>query len=457
MIRDRILPMRRNNKSHDKGNALHIVIVGGGFGGLYAAKELGKDKNIRITLIDKRNFHLFQPLLYQVATGGLSPGDIASPLRSILRKYKNVSVIRGKVVDITPAQKKVILEDGDEISYDKVIIATGARYNYFGNTHWLAIAPGIKTMEDSLGIRHRIFHAYESAERENDDTTRKEWMRFIIVGGGPTGVELAGALGELANHTLVEDFRNIDTRNTEIMLVEGMDRILPTYPESLSKKAEKSLKDLGVTIKTNTFLTDMQENQVTFKCNGSTTVLRARTILWAAGVKASMIGKVLKQRLNVETDKSGRVHVNPDLTVDDRKDIFVIGDLAYFAHGNGQPLPGLAPVAMQQGKYVADLIKKRMMGEESEDFRYVEKGSLAVIGRNKAVAHFGKFKFSGFFAWLVWILVHIRYLIEFDNKMMVFFQWAWNYITMKRGARLITGDDPFPYMDEDYYTQVKNE
>lgn len=436
---------------------LHVVIVGGGFGGLYAAKELGKSRNVRITLIDKRNFHLFQPLLYQVATGGLSPGDIASPLRSILKKYKNISVIRGKVVDILPAEKQVVLEEGDKIPYDKVIIATGARYNYFGNTQWLAIAPGIKTMEDSLGIRHRIFHAYESAEREKDEETRKEWLRFVIVGGGPTGVELAGALGELANHTLVEDFRNIDPRNTEILLVEGMDRILPTYPESLSKKAEKSLRDLGVSILTNTFLTDMKENQVTFKRNNSLTKLKARTILWAAGVKASMIGKVLQKRLDVATDKSGRVHVNPDLTVDDRKDIFVIGDLAYFAHNTDRPLPGLAPVAMQQGKYVADLIKKRIRGEDTGDFEYTEKGSLAVIGRNKAVAHFGKLKFSGFLAWLIWIFVHIRYLIEFDNKMMVFFQWAWSYLTMKRGARLITGDDPFPYMDEDYYAQVKNE
>lgn len=448
--------MKENTKS-EEGHELHVVIVGGGFGGLYAAKKLAKNKKIRITLIDKRNFHLFQPLLYQVATGGLSPGDIASPLRSILRKYKNVTVLRGKVVDILPDYNKVVLEDGDEVQYDKVIIATGARYNYFGNTQWLAIAPGIKTMEDSLGIRHRIFHAYESAEREDDEELRKEWLRFVIVGGGPTGVELAGALGELANHTLVEDFRNINTEETEILLVEGMDRILPTYPESLSRKAEKSLRDLGVSILTNTFLTDMEENQVTFKRDNSVTKVKARTILWAAGVKASMIGKVLENRLNVQTDKAGRVHVNPDLTIDESSDIFVIGDLAYFAHDGGQPLPGLAPVAMQQGNYVAELIKKRLKGEEYGDFHYKEKGSLAVIGRNKAVAYFGKFKFSGFIAWLIWILVHIRYLIEFDNKMMVFFQWAWNYLTMKRGARLITGDDPFPYMDEDYYAQVKNE
>lgn len=443
--------------NNTEGYKLHVVIVGGGFGGLYAAKELGKNKKIRITLIDKRNFHLFQPLLYQVATGGLSPGDIASPLRSILRKYKNITVVRGKVVDIIPSDKKVILEDDDEIPYDKVIFATGARYNYYGNTHWLAIAPGIKTMEDSLGIRHRIFHAYESAEREKDENLRKEWLRFVIVGGGPTGVELAGALGELANHTLVDDFRNINTEETEILLVEGMDRILPTYPETLSKKAEKSLRDLGVSILTNTFLTDMKENEVTFKRNNAISKVRARTILWAAGVKASMIGKVLQNRLKVNTDKAGRVHVNPDLTVDDRNDIFVIGDLAYFDHGDEGPLPGLAPVAMQQGKYVAELINKRLQGEEYRNFEYTEKGSLAVIGRNKAVAYFGRFRFSGFIAWLIWILVHIRYLIEFDNKMLVFFQWAWNYLTMKRGARLITGDDPFPYMDEDYYAQVKNE
>jgi len=436
---------------------LHVVIVGGGFGGLYAAKKLGKNKNVRITLIDKRNFHLFQPLLYQVATGGLSPGDIASPLRSILRKYKNISVIRAKVIDILPNKKQVVLEGGENISYDKVIIATGARYNYFGNTQWLAIAPGIKTMEDSLGIRHRIFHAYESAEREKNETSRKEWLRFVIVGGGPTGVELAGALGELANHTLVEDFRNIHTEHTEILLVEGMDRILPAYPESLSRKAEKSLRELGVTILTDTFVTDMKDNEVTFKRDNMVSKIQVRTILWAAGVKASMIGKVLEKRLNVKTDKAGRVYVNPDMTLDDRQDIFVIGDLAYFARNGDEPLPGLAPVAMQQGKYVADLINKRLQGKETNSFHYTEKGSLAVIGRNKAVAYFGKFRFSGFLAWLIWVLVHIRYLIEFDNKMMVLFQWAWNYITMRRGARLITGDDPFPYMDEDYYSQVKNE
>lgn len=436
---------------------IHVVIVGGGFGGLYAAKRLGKNKKIRITLIDKRNFHLFQPLLYQVATGGLSPGDIASPLRAILNSYKNISVIRGKVIDILPDDKEVVLKDGDRISFDRLIIATGARYNYFGNTQWLAIAPGIKTMEDSLGIRHKIFDSYEKAESEKDPEMRKEWLRFVIVGGGPTGVELAGAIGELANHTLVDDFRNIDTRDTEILLVEGMDRILPTYPEKLSVKAEYSLKKLGVTVLTNTFLTDIDNHEVTLKQNGNETKMRASTILWAAGVRASMIGRVLEQRLNVRTDKSGRVYVNSDMTVNDRKDIFVIGDLSCYTHETGSPLPGLAPVAMQQGKYVADLINSSLSGETVKPFRYREKGNLAVIGRNKAVAHFGRFKVSGFIAWLIWVFVHIRYLIEYDDKFKVMFQWAWTYFTMKRGARLITGDDPFPYMDKDYYSQVKNE
>ena len=434
----------------------HIVIVGGGFGGLYTAKALGNEKNIRITLIDKRNFHLFQPLLYQVATGGLSPGDIASPLRAILRKNKNTKVIRDKVVDIYPNDKLVLTKTNKEIRYDTLIIATGVRYNYFGNKQWLAIAPPVKTMEDALGIRHRIFHAFEQAELEDNSESRTEWMRFIIVGAGPTGVELAGALGELAHFTLKEDFRNFDTKNTEVILIEAAERILPSYPDKLSKKAHKALIDLGVDIKTSTFVTNLKEDLVELKNGNDVRNVKAKTILWAAGVKATRIGEVLKERLNVETDKSGRVCVNPDLTVNDKKDIFVIGDLAYLNDDSGNPLPGVAPVAMQQGKYVADILKNRLSGENYGKFVYKDKGSLAVIGRNKAVADLGFLRFDGFFAWLVWAFIHIRYLIEYDNKLLVMFQWAWNYFTMKRGARLITGDEPFPYMDDDYYAQTED-
>lgn len=434
---------------------LHTVIIGGGFGGLYAAKELAKSPNIRITLIDKRNFHLFQPLLYQVATGSLSPGDIASPLRAVLNKYKNVSVLRAKVIGIDPDKKEVELKDIENIKFDNLIIATGVRYNYFSNEKWLEKAPPLKTMEDALGIRHRVFHAFEEAEREPDKEIRKQWLRFIIVGGGPTGVELAGALGELARHTLKEDFRNFDPREADIILVEAVDRILPPFSERSSKKARSELEKLGVRIKTNTMVTDLKNDEVILKENGDTYSMQAKTILWAAGVKASKMGDVLAEKFHVKTDRVGRVYVNPDLTINDRKDIFVIGDLALYEDKDGNTLPGVAPVAMQQGKYVAKLIKARLKGNDMDSFEYFDKGSLAVIGRNKAIAEFGKFGFGGIAAWFIWAFIHIRYLIEFDSKILVMFQWAWNYLTMKRGARLITGDAPFPYLDENYYSETK--
>jgi len=437
-------------------NKHKVVIVGGGFGGLYAAKELGKNNNYKITLIDKRNFHLFQPLLYQVATGGLSPGDIASPLRAILKNRKNTSVIRGKVTDIIPDKNEVILKDGEILNYDTLIIATGVIYNYYGNDLWMGVSPPLKTMEDSLGIRHRIFQAFEEAERQTDLVKQSEWMRFIIIGAGPTGVELAGALSELAHFTLKNNFRNFDPKYTEIILIEATDRVLPTYPEKLSKSAEKSLLKLGVTIKKNSFVTEIKDNRVLIEKNGKIENINAKTILWAAGVKATKIGDVLKNRFNVNCDKVGRVYVNEDLTINDRKDVFVIGDLALFTHQDGKPLPGVAPVAMQQGKYVAKILNNRIKNINTLPFKYKNKGSLAVIGRNKAVADLGYLKFSGFFAWLVWAFIHIRYLIEYDNKVLVMIQWGWYYLTMKRGARLITGDAPFPYVDKDYYDQTKD-
>ncbi len=418
----------------------HVVILGGGFGGLYAAKRLSK-LGVRVTLVDKRNFHLFQPLLYQVAAGWLSPGEIASPLRMVLNRYKNTYVYQAVVTDILPEEKTVVLKDG-KLTYDTLIVATGSYHHYFGHDEWEKDAPGLKTVEDALEMRRKILLSFEAAEREPDLNIQREWMTFLIVGAGPTGVELAGTIGELARTTLKNDFRNIDTRQTCIVLVEGQDHVLPTYPEELSKKAEESLGSLGVTIRLNTLVTKIDGNTVHVLRNGVPEAIQSRTILWTAGVKASFLGKVLEERAGAGLDGGGRVIVAPDLSIPGRPDIFVIGDLANFSHQGGAPLPGVAPVAMQEGSYVAGLIADRLAGKETKDFRYFNKGNLAVIGRNVAVADIGKLKLSGFPAWLIWALVHISYLIEFDNKVMVLFQWAWNYFTRRRGVRLITGDMP---------------
>jgi NADH:quinone reductase (non-electrogenic) len=424
----------------------HVVIIGGGFGGLYAAKALGKT-DTRVTLVDKRNFHLFQPLLYQIAVGGLSPGDIASPLRAVLSKYKNIEVIKAEVIDLDPEQRRITFIDG-ELNYDSLIVATGSTYNYFGHDEWAEIAPGIKTIENTLDIRHRIFLAFEAAEREDDKAQRKSWIRFVIVGAGPTGVELAGAIGELAHSTLRNDFRHIDTSESEIILLEGTDRILPTYPEELSIKAQESLERLGITVKKNAMVSGIKKSLVTFSKDGEEETIHAKTILWAAGVKASPLGKIIAERTGAKLDSAGRVLVEPDLSIPGFHNIFVIGDLANFSHQDGIPLPGVAPVAMQEGFYVAKLLGGRPRGENILPFRYNNKGSLAVIGRNAAVADLGRFRLSGFVAWLIWIFIHIQYLIEFDNKVLVLIQWAWNYFTRKRGARLITGEDTKLFSDD---------
>jgi NADH:ubiquinone reductase (H+-translocating) len=418
----------------------HVVIIGGGFGGLHAAQSLGTAPNVRVTLIDKRNFHLFQPLLYQVATGGLSPADISSPLRSILNKHQNVKVLMGDVRDVDPHQQKIFLNKG-EITYDTLIVATGVSHHYFGNEQWAPTAPGLKTVEDALEMRRRIFMAFEAAEKETDVEKRRGWLTFVIVGGGPTGVELAGAIAELAYSTLKKDFRNIDTAEAKIVLVEGMDRVLPPYHPELSANAEASLVKLGVKVQTKALVTNIADNVVTIKQGDNIEHLEARTILWAAGVKASAMGKVLAEHTGVELDRVGRVMVESDLSIKGYPQIFVLGDLANFTKPDGKPLAGVAPVATQEGKYVANLIAKRLVGESLPAFEYNDAGSLSVIGRNSAVADFGKVKISGFFAWLIWIFVHIYYLIEFDNKLVVFIQWTWSYFTRKRGARLITGDE----------------
>lgn len=422
---------------HDPHGKHRVVIIGGGFGGLYAAKSLRRS-DVDLTVVDRRNFHLFQPLLYQVATGGLSPGEISSPLRAVLRRQKNARVLLAEVTDVDLENRRVILVDG-EVPYDSLIVATGATHDYFGNPQWEVDAPGLKTVEDALEIRKRIYVAFEAAEREPDPEKKAAWLTFVVVGGGPTGVELAGAIGEIAHYTLKHDFRTIDPGLARIILVEGMDRVLGTYDRSLSEKAKRSLERLGVEVRLNAFVTNVVSDGVTVTRDHTGTFVPARTILWGAGVKASPLGRILAEETGAETDKAGRVKVAPDLTIPGHDNIFVIGDLASFGHQGDQPLPGVAPVAMSMGRYVANRIDDRLRGKKSKPFRYFEKGSLATIGRSAAIAQFGRIKISGWFAWVTWLFVHLMYLVEFDNRLLVLMQWAWNYITRNRGARLITG------------------
>jgi NADH:ubiquinone reductase (H+-translocating) len=421
-----------------KNNPPHkVVIVGGGFGGLYAAKALSQP-NVDVTLIDKRNFHLFQPLLYQVATGTLSPADISSPLRVVLSKSKNTKVLLGEVNDINPESQQVMV-GGEGISYDTLIIATGAKHSYFGKDDWETFAPGLKTVEDAIEMRRRIFMAFEAAEKETDPEKRRAWLTFVIVGGGPTGVELAGAIAEIAYQTVKEDFRNIDTSEARILLLEGMDRVLPPFAPELSQKAEASLQRLGVTVRTKTLVTNIANDIVTLKVGDEVEEIATKTVLWGAGVQASPLGKLLSDKTGVQCDRAGRVIVEEDLSIKGHSNIFVIGDLAHYAHQTGKPLPGVAPVAMKQGQFVAKLIQAKLADKPLPQFNYIDKGSLAVIGRNAAVVDFGFIKLTGFFAWLIWVFIHVYFLIEFDNKLIVMIQWGWNYITRNRGARLITG------------------
>lgn len=415
-----------------------VVIVGGGFGGLYAAKAFRRAP-VDVTLIDKRNFHLFQPLLYQVATGSLSPADISSPLRSILSRHRNTHVLLEEVTDIDP-ERQVVIMPGMEQPYDTLIIATGVSHFYFGNDQWKSIAPGLKTVEDALEIRRKIFMAFEAAEKETDPEKRRAWLNFVVVGGGPTGVELAGAISELAHKTLKNDFRKIDTSEAQIILLEGVDRVLPPYPQELSAKAMASLQKLGVTVRTKTLVTQIDGDTVTAKEGDRIEQIPAKTVLWAAGVKASGMGEVLEKRTGATLDRAGRVMVEPDLSVSNYPNIFVIGDLAHFAHQEGKVLPGVAPVAMQQGQYVAKLVWQRLHQLTLPPFSYSDFGSMAVIGQNEAVVNLGFVKFTGILAWLFWMFAHIYYLIEFDNKLVVMIQWGWSYFTRKRGARLITGE-----------------
>ena len=408
----------------------HVVIVGAGFGGLYAARAF-KDADVRVTVIDRRNYHLFQPLLYQVATAGLSPGDIAYPIRGVLNKQKNARVFLAEVTAIDVEAGKVVLQDG-EISYDYLILAAGACHSYFGHPEWEAYAPGLKGVEDALEIRRRILLAFEKAERETDEARRLALLTFVIVGGGPTGVELAGAIGEIACKVLVGDFRTINPQEARIILIEAGPRVLPSFPEDLSTKAEVSLRRLCVDVRKNSPVTAIRPGLV----ETGDEHIPAATVLWAAGVAASPLAR----SLGVPLDRAGRVLVETDLSIPGHPEVFVIGDLAAFVHQAGHALPGLAPVAIQQGRHAAQNILRRCRGLSSTPFQYVDKGTLATIGRAAAVADFGAVKLSGFLAWIAWIFIHIFFLIGFRNRFIVLFEWAWAYVTLQRSARLITGE-----------------
>jgi NADH dehydrogenase len=417
-----------------------VVIVGGGFGGLYAARSL-RHARVEAILLDRRNFHLFQPLLYQVATGELSPANIAAPLRAIVKRQRNTHVLLAEVVGFDLDRRLVLTADGASVPYDSLIVAAGARHHYFGHPEWEQFAPGLKSIEDATTMRRHILLAFEKAERTTDPQERQALLTFVVVGGGPTGVELAGAVAEMAHHTLRRDFRSIDTRSARILLLEAGERILSTYAPVLSARAVRSLERLGVTVRTGTAVTAIGPDAVTVRAGVKVEEVRTTTVLWGAGVDASPLAGKLAEASGAPQDRAGRIVVGPDLSLPGRPEVFVIGDMANFSHQTGQPLPGVAPVAMQQGRYVAELIQRRLAGKPVRPFHYHDKGSLATIGRAAAVAQIGWLRLSGLLAWLTWLFVHILYLIAFENRMLVLFQWAWNYFTRNRSARLITGED----------------
>lgn len=407
----------------------HVVILGGGFGGLYAARALLRAP-VRVTLIDRRNHHLFQPLLYQVATAALSPSDIAAPIRRILRRQRNATVMLAEVVAIDRRSRQVILADA-AIGYDYLILATGATHFYFGHDDWSRHAPGLKTVEDALEIRRRVLLAYEAAERETDPERQREWLTFVVVGGGPTGVELAGALAEIARHVLTRDFRRIDPRSSRILLVEAGPRILPSFAPELAARATRKLAELGVEVLTGDAVTGVDAQGVSVGARR----IAAHTMLWAAGVAASPVAR----SLCVPLDRAGRVLVQPDLTVPGSSEVFVIGDLAVLQQ-DGRPVPGVAPAAIQEARHAAANIVRALRGEPYAPFRYKDRGALATIGRAAAVVEYGSVKVNGLFAWIVWLVVHIFWLIGFRNRFLVLSQWAWTYLRYERGARLITGE-----------------
>jgi NADH dehydrogenase len=416
-----------------------VLILGGGFGGLKAAQRL-KRAPVEVTLIDRRNFHLFQPLMYQVATGSLSPGEIAAPLRGVLSHQKNAQVLLGEAVDIDPDAKRVTLRDGANFEYDSLIVATGSKTSYYGKDAWREWAPSLKTVEEATAIRHKILYAFEWAERAKTEAEARAWLTFVIVGAGATGLELAGALAEIARETLKHDFRRINPTEAQIILIEGGPRVLASYPEKLSAKAEKLVTKLGVEVRKGVMVTDIDHDGVTLKQGDQTSKLAAKTVLWGGGVITTEFGKKLGEKTKAPTDKQGRIRVNPDLTVPGYSNIFVVGDLATVEGKNGKTLPGVAQVAMQGGAYVAKVIRGRLKGErEFKPFHYFDKGDMAVIGRNRAVANIFGFQVWGLPAWLVWLFIHLMYIVEFQSRVIVFIQWGFEYLTFNRGALLITG------------------
>jgi len=433
-----------------------VVILGGGFGGLNAAQKM-KRARVDVTLIDRRNFHLFQPLMYQVATGSLSPGEIAAPLRGVLSRQKNTQVLLGEAADIDPDAKRVILRDGAAFPYDSLIVATGSKTSYYGNDEWREWAPSLKSVEEATAIRHKILYAFECAERAETEEEARAWLTFVIVGAGATGMELAGALAEIANETLKNDFRRINPQEARILLMEGGPRVLPAFPEDLSTKGEKLVSKLGVEVKKNVMVTCIDADGVTYKFGDELKSLAAKTVLWAGGVIATEFGKKLAERTRAETDRIGRIKVNPDLTVPGFPDIFIVGDLMLSLGEDGKPLPGVAQVAIQGGAYAAKVIRGRLEGKKDvKPFRYFDKGNMAVIGRAAAVADIFGVHLAGLFAWLTWLFVHLIYIVEFQNRVLVFVQWGFEYLTFSRGARLITGDAATDSLDRPAGRNIKS-
>jgi len=416
-----------------------VLILGGGFAGLVAAQTL-KRADVDVTLLDKRNFHLFQPLLYQVATGSLSPAEIAAPIRAVLSHQKNVEVLLGEAVDIDPTAKKILLADGGTFPYDTLIIATGSQTSYYGNDQWRENAPSLKSVEEATRMRHKLLYAFERAERAETEAEERAWLTFVIVGAGATGLELAGALAEIAHHTLKRDFRRIRPQEARIILMEGGPRVLAPYPEDLSAKAEKLLTDLGVEIMLGAFVTNIDSEFVCYKHGDTSVTLPARTVFWAGGVTSTPFARKVAERLQAETDRSGRLKVQPDLTVPNHPEIFVLGDLAISFDAKGNPLPGVAQVAIQGGRYAAKLIKARLAGRTLPPFKYFDKGDMAVIGRAAAVANIFGIHVSGFLAWFIWLFIHLIYIVEFQSRILVFIQWGFLYLSFSRTARLITGE-----------------